>query len=226
MNCQQILELALKYKGRPAHLARIRLYASISGRYNAQMPQLSSELAALSGLDREQFEQECLHQSHVWTDKIAQASRMIQESEWMRKWLRSAALSYEPASGFEPEAQSLMSWMLSEALQNASTVLFKNCLKQQYIDLLTDLLDSKEWLGSAMEQIEQPVMEAALKKLSPTSEEYIEQSLVIVHILSSCLLFVLSGHTIPLVPARRFLKHSANWSPEQRAAFCGLTGSF
>ena len=226
MNCQQILELAAKAQGRPAHLARIRLYASISGRYNAQMTQLSSELASLSGLDREQFEQECLHQSHVWTEKIAQASARIAESDWMHKWLQSAASRYALPAGFEPEAKTLMTWLLCEALQNASTVLFKNCLKEQYMDLLTDLLDSREWLGSAMKQIEQPVIQAVLKKLSPTSEEYIQKSLVIVHILSSSLLFVLSGHTIPIVPARRFLKHSADWSSEQRAAFCGLAVGF
>ena len=226
MNSQQILELAAKAEGHPAHLARIRLYASISGLHNAQMAQISSKLASLSGLDREQFEQECLRQSHAWTEKIAQASTMIQESEWMNRWIQSAAAHYALPAGSEPEARNLMTWLLCETLQNASTVLFKNCLKEQYIDLLADLLDSREWLGSAMEQIEQPVIQAVLKKLSPTSEEYIQKSLVIVHILSSCLLFVLSGHTIPVIPARRFLKHSASWTSEQRAAFCGLTGGF
>lgn len=188
MKEQTILKLIESKKDHPDKALRTLMFALLASPVLSASSTLEASVLKILNLSLADYHQK-LHLQHVWWNtKQLKVENLIASSEWMKNFLQQNSRLLASGSISRQSALTLLTDMLSMALQKASINDLKNHMKTKETERLLNALDDPAALKNINKDIFYPLRQAAKKKFYLSSDDFILRTVLVSEILGDYLL--------------------------------------
>lgn len=187
MNESTILDAVEARKENPDKAVRVLMFAGMGAPSAFSQDDLHKKACAILHMSEEDYRNKFREQYAWWNEKQNRAANILIGSDWMKNFLRQNGSLFSSSSITRDNACYLTTDLLSMALQKESLLDLKNHLKNKEILQLLNWLENPERLQKYRRDFLAPILQAAKKKYSPASDDYILRSLLASEILADYL---------------------------------------